>query len=419
MKISAKLIISFGTVLVTTLVVFGGISYRTFTESTHKTSDKIITLQSIELIYHATKTVNKEIGDIQQQLFLYLQSNACSLNSETETKQLFEKFASQNPLFLSISLFLCQGKVPPEFQTWLDEVEGNQVEPFLRRQSDDLFLLWPMQTPQGRAFLVIKLDQTQLASRLSSYLSNSGYLNISGAAIMLTDHGHLLLDPIQQDAKKPLGQAILGTIKTMELTEHVEDRGAVYVYHPSDRLFDADLTLVVPKEFNQENLIQLKDRIIAAMLIVGWVSIWIMLIIAFRISSPIRKLSKITKDIIEFNYSTEMEIPPSSDEIGELAENFENMRQKIKSLVTEDPLTQVYTRRFMMHIFDRAVLKASRNNTPLCCIMMDIDHFKKVNDTYGHPWEPIQRLAPTPFLRQPYSSSEPHSSPYTYDSVRS
>lgn len=385
MKINAKLITSFGTVLVTTLAVFGWISYSTFTENAHKTSDKIITLQSSEVIYHATKDLRKEISDIEQELSLYMQANACSLSSEAESKELFEGFTHQNPIFRSITLSLRRGNLPPpEFQTWLDEFEDNLFEPFLRRQAEELLLLWPTQTPQGPAFFVITVDQAQLAARLSSYLTSSGYLNISGAALMLTDEGRSLLDPIQQDEKNPLAANILGAIDTKTPTEHVEDKGEVYVYRPPDTLFGADLTLVVPKEFNQENLVQLKNRIIVAMLIVGWVSIWIMLIIAYRISGPIRKLSKITKDIIEFNYTTEMEIPPSNDEIGELAENFENMRQKIKNLVTEDPLTGVYNRRFVNHVFDLAVLKANREKTPLCCIMMDIDHFKRVNDTYGH-----------------------------------
>lgn len=385
MKINAKLITSFGTVLVTTLVVFGRISYSTFTENAHKTSDKIITLQSSEVIYHATKDLRKEISDIEQELALYMQANACSLSSEAEIKELFAGFTKKNPIFRAITLSLRRGNLPPpEFQTWLDEFEDKRFEPFLRRQAEDLLLLWPTQTPQGPAFFVITLDQVQLASRLSSYLTSSGYLNISGAVLLLTVEGKSLLDPILQDEKKPLAANILDTIDTKTPIEHVEDQGAVYVYRPPDTLLGADLTLVVPKEFNQQNLIKLKNRIIAAMLIVGWVSIWIMLIIAYRISSPIRKLSKITKDIIEFNYTTAMEIPPSNDEIGELAENFENMRQKIKTLVTEDPLTGVYNRRFVYHIFGLAVLKANQEKTPLCCIMMDIDHFKRVNDTYGH-----------------------------------
>jgi len=385
MKINVKLITSFGTVLLITLVVFGIISYYTFAESTHNTSDKIITLQSSEVIYHATKDLNEAVSGIEQQLATYMQVNACSLNSEAETQQLFAEFARNTKLFKAITLyFFNKGATPPEFQTWLQEVEKDSLKPFFLRQPNDLFLLWPTQTPQGRAFFVINIDQTQLASTLRSYLSNSGYLNISGAVIMLTDKGQPITDPIQQDLTSPLDTALLSTIDTRTPTEHVDVKGSVFVYRPPDKLFGADLTLVVPNNFNQENMLLLKNRIIAAMLLLGWFSIWVMLIIAYKISNPIRKLSKVTKDIIAFNYSTDLEIPPSNDEIGELAESFENMRQKIKALVTTDPLTQVYNRRFMMHIFELAVMKALRKRTPLCCIMMDIDHFKKVNDVYGH-----------------------------------
>lgn len=385
MKINAKLVASFGTVLITTLVVFGRISYSTFTESAHMASDKIISLQSSEIIYNTTELLRREVSNIEQQLSLYMQVNACSLGTDAENKELLEGFATHTPLFRSISLYLRRGNLsPPEFQTWMDEFEANQFEPFLTRRVDDLLLLWPTQTPQGAAFFVVTLDPLHFAERLRSTLSSSGYLNVSGAAIVLTRHGKPLFIPVLQDAQKTLARDILTGVDIDALAEDVEDRGEYFVYRPKATIFKADLTMVVPKKFNQDNLVTLKNRIIAAMLIVAWISVWIMLIIAYRISSPIRKLSKITKDIIEFNYSTEMEIPPSNDEIGELAENFENMRQKIKTLVTEDPLTKVYNRRFVMHIFDLAVLKANSSKTPLSCIMMDIDYFKKVNDTYGH-----------------------------------
>jgi len=233
--------------------------------------------------------------------------------------------------------------------------------------------------------LIITLDQAQLTSRLRSSLSASGGIHVSGAAILLTDNQkQSLVAPIQQDEGHPISKDILEGMRNTTLPKEVEKRGEVYVYRSPDPLLGAEMTLIVPEEFNQGNLIQLKNRVIAAMVIVAWFSIWVMLIIAYRIASPIRKLSEVTKDMIAFNYSTDMKIPPSHDEIGELAENFETMRQKIKSLVTEDPLTGVYNRRFVMHIFDLAVLKATREDSPLCAIMMDIDYFKKVNDTHGH-----------------------------------
>ncbi len=380
MKIHAKLITSFGTVLVATLTIFGFISYYTFANSTRQNSDRIITLQSSEVIYQLTKSLNKEIGQIEQELTAFVQQNACSLSSEAETKALFAGFARRNPLFHSISLYHVEARnIPAEFRSWLDEVaQHDQVEPLFRRQSDELYLLWPTQTPTGRAFLVIAIDQGQLAASIRSYL------RINGCAVLLSEQGRNLLTPVQQNPLHPMAAEVLGHLTSNLSPGQIERQGGVYTYQTRDTLLGADLTLVVPAGFYQADLNSLKNRIVAAMLIVGWVSVWILLFVAFKISSPIRKLSKATKDIVAFNYSTELEIEPSQDEIGELAESFEVMRQKIKNLVTKDPLTHVYNRLFMMHLFELAVLKAVRQEGSLSCIMMDIDHFKKVNDTYGH-----------------------------------
>ncbi len=49
-----------------------------------------------------------------------------------------------------------------------------------------------------------------------------------------------------------------------------------------------------------------------------------------------------------------------------------------------DDLTQVYNRRRFIEQLDAEVARARRHNQPLALAMLDIDHFKKVNDTYGH-----------------------------------
>jgi len=49
-----------------------------------------------------------------------------------------------------------------------------------------------------------------------------------------------------------------------------------------------------------------------------------------------------------------------------------------------DPLTGLLNRRGMEEKLESEVLRFERNNKPFTLIMTDIDHFKKVNDTYGH-----------------------------------
>ncbi len=50
-----------------------------------------------------------------------------------------------------------------------------------------------------------------------------------------------------------------------------------------------------------------------------------------------------------------------------------------------DDLTGLYNHRFLIDYLGQQVALAERLNTPLAILIIDLDHFKRVNDTYGHP----------------------------------
>lgn len=50
----------------------------------------------------------------------------------------------------------------------------------------------------------------------------------------------------------------------------------------------------------------------------------------------------------------------------------------------EDPLTGLNNRRYFNQQLEREYRRSRRNQKPMCLIMVDIDRFKAVNDTYGH-----------------------------------
>ncbi|MEX0695446.1 MAG: diguanylate cyclase [Rhodospirillales bacterium] len=61
-----------------------------------------------------------------------------------------------------------------------------------------------------------------------------------------------------------------------------------------------------------------------------------------------------------------------------------NMEDELRRLATTDPLTGVNNRRRYNEISERELTRCKRYQHQLCVLMLDADHFKAVNDTYGH-----------------------------------
>ena len=57
---------------------------------------------------------------------------------------------------------------------------------------------------------------------------------------------------------------------------------------------------------------------------------------------------------------------------------------RLESVACVDPVTELYNRRHIMAVLDAECTRASGNNSPLSILLMDVDNFKKINDTYGH-----------------------------------
>ena len=68
------------------------------------------------------------------------------------------------------------------------------------------------------------------------------------------------------------------------------------------------------------------------------------------------------------------------------AVSMENIRlfEKVEELAVKDGLTKMYTHRAFEGRLQEEILRSARGKTPFSLLMIDIDHFKKYNDTYGH-----------------------------------
>ncbi len=68
----------------------------------------------------------------------------------------------------------------------------------------------------------------------------------------------------------------------------------------------------------------------------------------------------------------------------ELQDDLRQKNQRLEQLTRVDELTGLNNRRFFMEMLRNEFRRSDRYGTPVVFVMVDVDHFKKVNDTYGH-----------------------------------
>ena len=87
-----------------------------------------------------------------------------------------------------------------------------------------------------------------------------------------------------------------------------------------------------------------------------------------------------TRRMQDTNRMLEQKLEASRDDIAALQRDLDDVRRE--SLL--DPLTKIANRKSFDEGLRSAIAEARQTSNPLCLILMDIDHFKTFNDTYGH-----------------------------------
>ncbi|RRR77282.1 MAG: diguanylate cyclase [Candidatus Viridilinea halotolerans] len=60
------------------------------------------------------------------------------------------------------------------------------------------------------------------------------------------------------------------------------------------------------------------------------------------------------------------------------------LRDALREQANRDPLTGLFNRRYLDEVMRREIVRARRENYPIALALLDIDHFKKINDNFGH-----------------------------------
>jgi diguanylate cyclase (GGDEF)-like protein len=135
---------------------------------------------------------------------------------------------------------------------------------------------------------------------------------------------------------------------------------------------------------------QLQRRLTLISLVGIVVSILASVAIARGVGRPIRELARTARRIASGDYSGMPDVE-RNDDVGDLAAAFRAMQEGIASresrithLAYRDALTDLPNRALFNDRLDQALALAGRSGTPVSVLLMDVDHFRYVNDTLGH-----------------------------------
>lgn len=251
-----------------------------------------------------------------------------------------------------------------------------------------------------------------LASRLTAIddLMNNLRFGESGETYLLNREGYMLTESRYQGELRRLGRIQTTSIMTVKNDTNVLHAGLIgkqpekpYRDYRGVEVLGAsqwtkDGTWLIVSEMGYREAIgplyPFLWTIIGGFLIAITLLTPVFLRLARSITQPLARISEISLRMTRGEYDqTCFDVIPYSppQEIDNLVEAFCAMQAKVDETVQEletsavtDLLTGLPNRRFLMQEGARLVDIAIRAKQPCTLFMMDIDHFKSINDTYGH-----------------------------------
>ncbi len=122
------------------------------------------------------------------------------------------------------------------------------------------------------------------------------------------------------------------------------------------------------------------ENLVAVMLVAAIAVMLLRVLITPSSSNVFLTTSSIMQGIV-FTYASLMPVIATS---GFLLMCGERMNKDLVRLATLDPLTGVFNRRTMTELANKAIAASRRHGRPLSLLILDIDHFKRINDQFGH-----------------------------------
>jgi diguanylate cyclase (GGDEF)-like protein len=134
----------------------------------------------------------------------------------------------------------------------------------------------------------------------------------------------------------------------------------------------------------------------------------------------LRKLLDVARRVRAGDLAARTGLVAGREEISQLGNAFDDMAQSLqdrearlqqalreaRELAITDPLTGLYNRRYLWELLRRELLKGRRGATPVAALLVDLDHFKRFNDTWGHDAGDLVLKAAAKVLREAVRDSD-------------
>ena len=197
-----------------------------------------------------------------------------------------------------------------------------------------------------------------------------------------------------QEVKGPICNNILDIQNGIDI---IKDYRGVEVLSSFTPLDIKGLKWIIVSEIDKKEAFSyintIQNKILLLLVLIFVIIIFTSMVFSRTITKPISVLILAVKNLGTGDLTKRVDIK-CNDELGELATSFNNSLDKLEKITYSvehftklsmtDNLTQIHNRLKLNHELDIEIIRTKRTNSNLTLVMFDIDHFKKINDTYGH-----------------------------------
>lgn len=375
---------------------------------------QVIAHQELSLLTSAAAFIDSDIQDKRQLLKSLTEQMRGREVRLDEVQELVEAHQTLREEFFNVSAYDAAGTLVASlrdrnakrinisdrkyFQDTMRLKEGVISAPFRSVLSGRpvVVLTQPLHDGEGRIIGVllgaIDLQRPSFSAQLDALRSNAdGYLFI------VTDNGTIIHHPnrslILEKGDDGAGTIVEASLRSPEGWEDgiLDDGAPVLLVHKHLREVDWTIALSYPVQsaFAPMHSVRLRAFVGSAILtglagLFGWA-------ITKRLLLPLGRLHRHVEDISAGRADIEVFDIDRADEFGHLSRAFyalsqrrERAEQELHRLATTDVLTGLHNRRMFDDFLPKALARAARAGQQVGLAILDIDHFKDINDTLGH-----------------------------------